>query len=157
MIAVNKWDGLSEKQRQRLHAELVERIGAFDYLPLLFVSALHGSGLRELLDAVQASHRAAFAELSTNALSLTLEDDVEQHAPPAIHGRRIKLRFAHQGGRNPPTIVIHGNQTQRLSDEYKRYLMRRFREKFDLFGTPIHLVFKNSDNPYAGKARTQRR
>ena len=157
VIAVNKWDGLSEKQRQRLHAELVERIGAFDYLPLLFVSALHGSGLRELLDAVQASHRAAFAELSTNALSRTLEDAVEQHAPPAIHGRRIKLRFAHQGGRNPPTIVIHGNQTQRLSDEYKRYLMRRFREKFDLFGTPIHLVFKNSDNPYAGKARTQRR
>ena len=157
VIAVNKWDGLPAKQREKLHAELVERIGAFDYLPLLFISALHGSGLRELLDAVQASHKAAFAEMTTNALSRTLEDAVEGHSPPAVHGRRIKLRYAHQGGRNPPTIVIHGNQTQRLSDEYKRYLMRRFREKFNLFGTPIHLVFKNSDNPYAGKPRTRRR
>ncbi|MES1927308.1 ribosome biogenesis GTPase Der [Salinisphaera sp. T31B1] len=157
VIAVNKWDGLSAKQREKLHAELVERIGAFDFLPLLFISALHGSGLRELLDAVQASHRAAYAELNTSQLSRTLEDAVEAHAPPAIHGRRIKLRFAHQGGRNPPTIVIHGNQTQRLSDEYKRFLMRRFREKFNLFGTPIHLVFKNSDNPYAGRSTKRKR
>ncbi|MES1934129.1 GTP-binding protein Der [Salinisphaera shabanensis T35B1] len=156
VIAVNKWDGLEGKQREKLHAELVKRIGAFDYLPLLFISALHGSGLRDLMDAIQASHKAAFAELSTNALSRTLEDAVEGHSPPAIHGRRIKLRYAHQGGRNPPTIVIHGNQTQRVSDEYKRYLMRRFREKFDLFGTPIHLVFKNSDNPYVGKSRKRR-
>lgn len=156
VIAVNKWDGLSPKQRETLHAALVERIGAFNYLPLCFISALHGSGLRELLDAVQASYKAAFAELSTPALSRALEAAVEAHAPPAIHGRRIKLRFAHQGGRNPPTIVIHGNQTQRLSDEYKRYLMRRFRERFNLFGTPISLVFRNSDNPYAGKARSKR-
>jgi GTP-binding protein len=157
VIAVNKWDGLEDKQREKLHAELVKRIGAFDYLPLLFISALHGSGLRDLMDAIQASHRAAFAELSTNALSRTLEDAVEGHSPPAIHGRRIKLRYAHQGGRNPPTIVIHGNQTQRLSDEYKRYLMRRFREKFDLFGTPIHLVFKNSDNPYVQRGSKRKR
>ncbi|MES1949200.1 GTP-binding protein Der [Salinisphaera sp. S4-8] len=157
VIAVNKWDGLEAKQREKLHAELVKRIGAFDYLPLLFISALHGSGLRDLMDAIQASHKAAFAELSTNALSRTLEDAVEAHSPPAIHGRRIKLRYAHQGGRNPPTIVIHGNQTQRLSDEYKRYLMRRFREKFDLFGTPIHLVFKNSDNPYVQRGSKRKR
>lgn len=157
VIAVNKWDGLSRTQRERLHAELVERIGAFDYLPLLFISALHGSGLRKLLDAIQASHQAAFAELSTPQLSRALEAAVEAHAPPAIHGRRIKLRFAHQGGRNPPTIVIHGNQTQRLSAEYKRYLVRRFREHFNLFGAPIELVFKNSDNPYAGRSRQRRR
>ncbi|MBS64148.1 MAG: ribosome biogenesis GTPase Der [Salinisphaera sp.] len=157
VIAVNKWDGLEEKQREKLHGELVKRIGAFDYLPLLFISALHGSGLRDLMEAIQASHRAAFAELSTNALSRTLEDAVEAHSPPAIHGRRIKLRYAHQGGRNPPTIVIHGNQTQRVSDEYKRYLMRRFREKFDLFGTPIHLVFKNSDNPYVQRGSKRKR
>lgn len=157
VIAVNKWDGLSAKAREKLHAELVERIGAFNYLPLLFISALHGSGLRELIDAIRASHRAAFAELNTSQLSRELEQAVEAHAPPAIHGRRIKLRYAHQGGRNPPTIVIHGNQTQRLSDEYKRYLMRRFREKFNLFGTPIQLAFKNSDNPYVGNARARRR
>ncbi len=150
VIAVNKWDGLSGTQRERLHAEIVARMGGvFDYLPLCFVSALHGSGLRELLDAAQASHAAAFAELPTPRLSRALADAVEAHAPPAVHGRRIKLRFAHQGGRNPPRIVIHGNQTQHLTDEYKRYLTRRFREVFNLFGTPIQLTFKNSSNPYA--------
>lgn len=152
-IVLNKWDGLSGDERAKLHADLVERMGVFDYLPLLFVSALHGSGLREMLDAVQASHAAAFAELSTPQLTRALESAVADHAPPAVHGRRIKLRFAHQGGRNPPTVVIHGNQTQRLSAEYRRYLIRRFREHFDLFGTPIRLVFKNSDNPYAGRAK----
>ncbi|HET7314672.1 ribosome biogenesis GTPase Der [Salinisphaera sp.] len=157
VIALNKWDGLSGDERAKLHADVVERMGAFDYLPLLFVSALHGSGLRELLDAVQASHAASFAEMSTSRLSRALEAAVAAHAPPAVHGRRIKLRFAHQGGRNPPTIVIHGNQTQRLSAEYKRYLVRRFREHFNLFGAPIQLVFKNSDNPYAGKARGRRK
>ncbi|MDA3920692.1 MAG: ribosome biogenesis GTPase Der [Salinisphaera sp.] len=152
VIAVNKWDGLTEEHRVKLHAKLVERIGVFDYLPLLFISALHGSGLRELMEAIQASRKASMADMSTPQLSRALESAVEAHAPPAIHGRRIKLRYAHQGGHNPPRIVIHGNQTQRLSAEYKRYLVRRFREQFNLFGTPIQLVFKNSDNPYAGKA-----
>lgn len=148
VIAVNKWDGLNEKQRRQLHAKLVERMGAFDYLPLCFISALHGSGLRELLAAARASHDAAIAELPTPALNKTLQAAVAAHAPPAIQGRRIKLRFAHQGGRRPPTIVIHGNQTQRLGDEYKRYLVHRFRAAFDLFGTPIALTFRNSRNPY---------
>jgi GTP-binding protein len=156
VIAVNKWDRLTRGRRASLRAELIERIGVFDYLPLCFISALHGSGLRELLEAIDASHKAAFAELPTPALTNALAEAVAAHAPPAIHGRRIKLRFAHQGGRNPPTIVIHGNQTQRLPDEYKRYLARRLRERFNLFGTPIELVFRNSDNPYAGRARSQK-
>lgn len=153
VIAVNKWDGLAEKQRQRLHADLVDRMGAFDYLPLVFISARHGSGLRDLMEASQASYHAARAELSTSRLSQTLEESVVNHSPPAVLGRRIKLRYAHQGGRNPPTVVIHGNQTQQLPNEYRRYLIRRFREQFNLFGTPIQLVFKNSDNPYSGRKR----
>ena len=152
VIAVNKWDGLGEKERMKLHATLVERLGAFNFLPLVFISALHGTGLDDLMGAIGDSYRALFAELSTPQLSRALEAAVEGHAPPAIHGRRIKLRFAHQGGQNPPTIVIHGNQTQRLSDDYKRYLTHQFREHFDLYGVPIRLVFKNSDNPYAGRS-----
>ena len=152
VIAVNKWDGLAEAQRKKLHAELVERIGVFDYLPLLFISALHGTGLRNLMEAIQASRKASLADMSTPQLSRALEAAVEAHAPPAVHGRRIKLRYAHQGGHNPPKIVIHGNQTQRLSAEYKRFLVHRFRNHFNLFGTPIELVFKNSDNPYSGRS-----
>lgn len=153
VIAVNKWDDLDAKQRQRLHAKLVERMGVYDYLPLCFISALHGTGLHELLAAARASFDATTAELSTPLINRTLQAAITAHAPPAIQGRRIKLRFAHQGGRKPPTIIIHGNQTQRLSDEYKRYLMRRFREAFDLYGTPITLAFKNSHNPYEPKSK----
>lgn len=148
VIAVNKWDGLSDKEHRNLHAKLLDRMGAYTYLPLCFISALHGSGLRELLRAARASYEATIADLSTPALNRALQAAVAAHAPPAIQGRRVKLRFAHQGGRKPPTVVIHGNQTQRLSDEYKRYLVRRFREAFNLFGTPITLLFKNSRNPY---------
>src|SRR5699024_5852430 len=139
----------SARQREQLHTELIKRMGAYDYLPLVFISALHGSGLRELLDAARASHRAATASLPTPALTRALNAAVAAHPPAMIQGRRVKLRFAHQGGRKPPTVVIHGTQTQRLSDEYKRYLVRRIREAFDLFGTPIALVLKNSHNPYA--------
>lgn len=151
VIAVNKWDGLSAERREGLHGELISRMGAYDYLPLCFISALHGSGLRELLDAARAGYRAATAELPTPALNRALNAAVAAHPPPAVQGRRIKLRFAHQGGRKPPAVVIHGNQTQRLGDEYKRYLVRRFREAFDLFGTPVSLTLKNSRNPYVSK------
>lgn len=157
VIAVNKWDHLTEKQRQQLHTDIVARMAGFDYLPLLFISALHGTGLRDLLTAARESYQAAGSEISTAQLTRALESAVSAHPPPAVHGRRIKLRFAHMGGHNPPTIVIHGNQTQRLADGYKRYLARCFRAEFDLFGTPMRLVFKNSDNPYAGRSHKRKR
>jgi len=118
-------------------------------MPLCFTSALHGSGLGELLTAVRKVHVACFADLSTPELSRELEQAVHAHAPPAVQGRRIKLRYAHQGGKNPPRIVIHGSQTDALGSDYKRYLERRFRKAFKLNGTPIQLVFKSGRNPYA--------
>lgn len=149
VIAVNKWDGLDARQRERLTDALHERMGAYDYLPLCFISALHGTGLDDLLQAARASHDAAAARLPTPALTRLLRDLVQTHPPPAPQGRRIKLRYAHQGGHAPPMVVIHGNQTAQLSDEYKRFLVRRLREHFNLFGTPIRLVLKEGGNPYA--------
>jgi GTP-binding protein len=152
VIAINKWDGLSDEDRRFIKTELSVTLNFADYLPLCFISALHGSGLGELLDTIRQVHAACFATLSTPALSRALEAAVQAHAPPAVHGRRIKLRYAHQGGRNPPRIVIHGNQTDRLGHEYKRYLTNRFRQAFALQGTPVELVFRSGENPYEHRA-----
>lgn len=153
VIAVNKWDGLDPGARDMVRRELEVRLPFLDVLPVCFISAKHGSGLRELMQAAVRARTAAAADLPTSELSRVLERAVAAHAPPAVQGRRIKLRYAHQGGRFPPRIVIHGNRTEHLGPEYRRYLVRRFREAFDLYGTPVELVFRTGENPYEKKRR----
>ncbi len=154
VLAINKWDGLDEERRSHLKSEIQRKLPFLDYATVVTISALHGSGLRELMRAVNRAHAAAFCELSTSKLSAVLEQAVQAHQPPAVAGRRIKLRYAHQGGRNPPTIVIHGNQTEKLGHNYRRYLINAFRDAFDLHGTPLVLQFRTSDNPYKGRKNT---
>jgi GTP-binding protein len=127
------------------------RLPFLDYVPLHFISALHGSGLRELMEDVIAAYEATTRELPTPELTRVLEEAVERHAPHAVLGRRIKLRYAHQAGRNPPVIMIHGNQTEKLKDAYKSYLANVFRKAFKLIGVPLRLQFKTSDNPFKGR------
>jgi GTP-binding protein len=112
---------------------------------------LHGSGVGDLFASVNQASEAAMRDLPTPELSRILERAVTKHAPPMVRGRRIKLRYAHQGGRNPPVIVVHGNQVDQLPQAYKRYLARTFREAFDLVGTPVRMEFRSGDNPYAGR------
>lgn len=151
VLAVNKWDGLEADAREHLKTELDRKLAFLDYASVCCISAKHGSGLSELFEAIDAAYEAAMVHLPTGELNRVLEDAVQAHQPPAVHGRRIKLRYAHQGGHNPPQIVIHGNQTQKLSDEYRRYLGNRFREAFKLHGTPVRLFFKTGENPYEGR------
>jgi GTP-binding protein len=115
------------------------------------ISALHGTAVGDVLPATERAYNAAMRDMSTTVLTRELEDAVSAHAPPLVRGRRIKLRYAHQGGKNPPVIVIHGNQTERLPDAYRRYLINRFRKTFRLKGTPVRLSFKTSDNPFKGR------
>ncbi len=122
-----------------------------DFATTHFISALHGSGVGLLLDEVDAAFASAIRTLPTPILTRLLEDAVQEHSPPLVHGRRIKLRYAHQGGRNPPIIVIHGNQTDDVPDTYRRYLINRFRKALKLNGTPMRLEFKTGTNPYEGK------
>jgi GTP-binding protein len=154
VIAANKWDGLTGDQRARLRSELDRRLRFVDFARILMTSALHGSGLAELLDAVRRAHAAATADLSTPDLTRVLHAAVERTPPPLVHGRRIKLRYAHQGGSTPPRIVIHGNQTESVPDHYRRYLERVFREAFDLFGTPVVLELRTGENPFKGRRNT---
>lgn len=151
VLAVNKWDGLTPDERDDVRRGLDVKLGFLDFARPHFISALHGSGVGLLLDAVREVHAAAGRDLETPRLNEILADAVANHQPPLVRGRRIKLRYAHQGGRNPPTIVIHGNQTAALPDTYRRYLTNRFRRELNLWGTPIALEFRTGQNPFAGR------
>lgn len=151
VIAINKWDHLSHSQRERVRSELDRRLRFIDFAKIHMISALHGTGVGDLWKYVNQAYRSATKKLSTPQLSRILEQAVLDHQPPLVHGRRVKLRFAHAGGQNPPIIVIHGNQLLALPNSYKRYLESTFRQALRLIGTPVRIEFKESENPFAGK------
>ncbi len=151
VVVVNKWDGLDPSARERVRGELERKLPFLSFAEVKFVSALHGTGVGHLMEAVDAAWAAASADLKTPELTRVLEEAVLEHQPPLVRGRRIKLRYAHQGGRNPPVIVVHGNQTERVPAAYRRYLVNRFRQAFGLWGTPVRVEFRTSDNPYQGR------
>jgi len=151
VVVTNKWDGRTPEQRKKVREDLDRRLPFLDFAERITISALHGTAVGDLLPAVERAYAAATRDLSTTELTRELEAAVMSHAPPMVRGRRIRLRYAHQGGRNPPVIVIHGNQTDKLPEAYRRYLINRFRKAFKLKGTPVRLSFKTSDNPYKGR------
>jgi GTP-binding protein len=151
ILAVNKWDGLDEHARDRIRDQLDRRLPFLEFAQTVFISARHGTGVGELLPLVQQAHASAMRELSTPQLTRILERAVQEHQPPLVRGRRIKLRYAHQGGRNPPVIVIHGNQTERVPRSYQRYLVNTFRAALQLKGTPLRVEFRTGANPYQGR------
>ncbi len=151
VLAVNKWDNIPMEQRDLIRDQVRERLSFADFAPLHFISARHGTGVGDLLATVNAVYAAAMREMPTPELTHVLEAAIESHQPPVIRGRRIKLRYAHQGGRNPPVIVVHGNQTDQVPDAYRRYLVNVYRKAFDLQGTPVRVLFRGEENPFAGK------
>lgn len=151
VIAVNKWDGLPSEQRQQMKTDIDRRLPFLDFATIHFVSALHGTGVGNLFDAVQSAYGAAMRKIPTPELTRILSQAVIHYPPPIAKGRRIKLRYAHQGGSNPPLIIVHGNQTAAVPASYQRYLINTFRDVLHLQGTPVRLEFKAGANPYAGK------
>lgn len=148
VIAVNKWDGLSISERQSVEKGLDRRLKFVSYARIRYISALHGTGVGELFRYIDEAYASATKKLATPKLTSILERALEAHQPPAVMGRRIKLRYAHAGGSNPPIIVIHGNQTQALPQSYRRYLANYFREALHLVGTPIQIELRSGENPY---------
>lgn len=151
VIAVNKWDGLDNDAKERIKSELDRRLGFVDFARIHFISALHGSGVGNLFESVNEAYNSATKRTSTSMLTKIMQMAVDDHNPPMFAGRRVKLRYAHAGGYNPPVIVIHGNQVKKLDASYKRYLMNYFRRTLEIMGTPIKIEFRNSDNPFEGK------
>ncbi|ART62466.1 ribosome biogenesis GTPase Der [Kushneria marisflavi] len=148
VLAVNKWDGLEQEAREKMRADIKRRLGFADYADLHFISALHGTAVGDLYPSIDRAFASATARWSTNRLTTLLQDAVSEHQPPLVNGRRIKLRMAHQGGANPPLIVVHGNQTNALPEAYKRFLINTFRKVLKVKGTPIRFEFRSGDNPY---------
>jgi GTP-binding protein len=157
IIAVNKWDGIAAEQREQIQRQLALKLDFVPFAPLHFISARHGSGVGELMQSAVRAYEAAMRSMPTRELTRTLEHALSVHQPPLVHGRRIKLRYAHQGGRNPPRIVIHGNQTAAVPDAYTRYLANVFRKTYDLFATPVFIEYRTDANPYARERRVQPR
>jgi len=151
ILVVNKWDGLDGYDRSNIVEQLDRRLPFLDYATTCFISALHGSGVGDLFPEIESAYASAMRELPTPALTAILEKIVQEHQPPLVRGRRIKLRYAHQGGRNPPLIVVHGNQTERVPATYKRYMAGAFRKAMKLTGTPIRIEFKTGSNPFKGR------
>ncbi|MDT8426103.1 MAG: ribosome biogenesis GTPase Der [Methyloprofundus sp.] len=148
IIGFNKWDGLTSDQRELIKRQTAVKLPFLDFAEKHSISALHGSGVGKLFDVVHKLYDAAMVDMSTSVLTQILKDAMAAHQPPQVHGRSIKLKHAHQGGRNPPVIVIHGNQTDALPDAYERYLINYYRQKLKLEGTPIRIVFKSPKNPF---------
>jgi len=153
VIAINKWDDMDQYQRDECRRALDRRLVFVDWAKQVQISALHGSGLRELMRAVVRAHASATKVLVSSDLTKTLEKAYESYQPPLVHGHSPKLRFAHPGGNNPPTIVIHGTRTKHIAPAYQRYLENFFRKRYKLEGTPVRIAFRESENPYAGRKK----
>jgi len=151
VIAVNKWDGLDTDVKEHVKKELDRRLGFVDFARIHFISALHGTGVGHLFESVQEAYKSATTRVGTSVLTRVMKMATDDHQPPLVRGRRVKLKYAHAGGYNPPIVVIHGNQVKELPDSYKRYLMNYYRRSLEIMGTPIRIQFQNSENPFEGR------
>jgi GTP-binding protein len=151
IIVLNKWDAVNERERHKLLVAMAERMDFANFAPVVTVSALHGSGLGELTDAIGHVYERATQEISTPVLTRSLRRAVEVHPPPGSKRATPKLRYAHSGGTFPTRFIIHGNRTSHIQEQYRRYLINSFRRQFDLTGLPVRLIFKDSENPFAGR------
>jgi GTP-binding protein len=153
IVVLNKWDHIDPETREQILHDYTRKLTFLDFTERYTISALHGTGVGLLYPAVQRAYKASRIDVPTTRLTKLLEVAVNRHQPPLVKGRRIKLRYAHQGGKRPPVFVIHGNQTERIPGAYKRYLNNYFRDKLKLVGTPVRLEFKTGKNPYATKKK----
>ncbi len=151
VVAVNKWDAADFEQREKIKSELSWKVGFLGFAKTLYISAKAKKGLGDVMTAVDKAYAAAMAKLSTPKLTRALIAAVEKQQPPRRGAGRPKLRYAHQGGQNPPTIIIHGNQLDHIPETYRRYLEGVFRTQFALEGTPMRIEFRTGRNPYAGR------
>jgi len=149
VVAINKWDGLKEDERDWVKREIDRKLMFLDFAEFHYISALRKKGLPELFKSVDIAYKAAFAKLATPQLTRVLIDALQQHQPPISKGIRPKLRYAHQGGSNPPIVVIHGSHVDGVKDAYTRFLEKTFRRTFQLSGTPLRVQYKQGSNPFA--------
>jgi GTP-binding protein len=151
IIAVNKWDGMDDDQKNMIRSQLDRKLDFVDYACIHFISALHGTGVGKLFDLLDKIGKSQASRVKSSMVTEILHSLVEAHPPPLVRGRRIKLRYAHIGGHNPLRIIVHGNQTEHVPSNYRRYLSNKIRQRLQLVGTPVVIEFKHGDNPFKGR------
>jgi len=151
VLAVNKWDAVDAYQRDLLERSIVQRLPFLRFAPVQRISAIKRQGLGPLWKAIAEAHASAVKKMPTPVLTRLLLEAVQHQAPKRAGNFRPKLRYAHQGGMNPPIVVVHGNSLEHVTDSYKRYLEGRFREHFKLVGTPMRVEMRTSKNPFADR------
>ncbi|GAA6141194.1 ribosome biogenesis GTPase Der [Hydrogenophaga sp. 5NK40-0174] len=156
VLAVNKWDAVDSYQREQLLRQIENRLAFLKFAPIHHISARKRQGLGPVWKSIAQAHAAAMRKMSTPALTRLLQESVAFQAPPRSGMYRPKMRYAHQGGMNPPIIVIHGNSLEKIPEVYRRFLEGRFRKAFNLVGTPLRIEFKTSHNPYAEQDSAKR-
>lgn len=153
VVVINKWDNLNSEERENIKIELKRKLQFLDFAQFNYISALHKKGIGEVFKSINQAYKSAFIKLATPKLTRILLEAINRQ-PPTYKGQfRPKMRYAHQGGTNPPTIIIHGNSLEKVAKAYTKYLERSFRKVFDLVGTPLRIEYKTSDNPFQGKAK----
>lgn len=155
VIAVNKWDGMTEEAREHARNTIDRHLDFVSFARIHYISALHGSGVGNLFDSVNEAYESAIKKLSTPMLTRLLELAQTTHQPPLVKGRRVKLRYAHSGGNNPPRVIIHGNQLNALPESYRKFLAHFFQRKLELYGTPVLIEFKTGENPYSNRDKAR--
>lgn len=155
MILINKWDGMTEYERTQVRAQIDRKFGHMGNIPIEFISAKYAKGTKRVMPYVDRLYQSAMADMGTGKINRVLKKAEERRTPPMVGNHRIKLKFAHQGGMNPPHVIVHGNQLEKLPQTYIRYLSNTFEKEFDLIGTKVRLSFKTSENPYKNKPSGQ--
>ncbi len=153
MVGINKWDGLSSEHRDNIKREFDRKLGFLNFAKHLHISALRQKGMTQMMDAVRIAYASATSKMSTPRLTRLLQQAVEKQQPPRARGGRPKLRYAHQGGSNPPTVIIHGNALADVPASYVRYLEHYFADAFKLQGTPLRVQLKTGRNPYVSQKK----
>jgi GTP-binding protein len=158
VIAINKWDDLTYEHKQNIRASIERRLRFIcDFARIHFISALHGTNVGHLFESINEAYESAFCNMPTNELTRLLKLAVNESPPPLSGRLRIKPKYAHSGGKNPPLIVIHGNQVQKLSHAYQRYLINYFRQAYHLMGTPVSLELRETANPYENQQKNKKK
>jgi GTP-binding protein len=148
MILVNKWDGMSKYDKEQVRAQIDRKFSHMGNIPIEFISAKYGKGVHTIMPLVDKLYESAMTDMSTGQINRILADAEEKRNPPMVGNYRIKLKFGHQGGMNPPHVIIHGNQLDKLPKTYERYISNTFERAYDMVGTKVRLTFKTSENPY---------
>lgn len=157
MILINKWDGMNDYDREQIKVQIDRKFGHMGNIPIEFISAKFGKGINTIMPLIDRLYESAMTDMTTGRINTILKEVEERRTPPMVGSHRIKIKFAHQGGMNPPHLIIHGNQLDKLPQTYQRYISNAFEKAYNLIGTKVKLTMRTSENPFQPADKVSRK